>query len=511
MQLRRKLPLFSLLIVLILIASGCLPSVPKKILGPTWPSQYRIPLVRAKKINLGSEGEDGLGLEKVSLNYRSSYEEGDEPLTLEIFEERVTVDPGTIIPDLSLLPIEGESPADSVSTSFSFGGLENYAEVTLSSEATRYNYIELTLKEAQASPLGQGLMIHFYSGKPEEGDPESRTIQKVTIPPGEYSARLDLSGLTISPDNNKFTITVAGSYGKEGANPAIEFDLGELEIEKFTVKEFNEAILEDLNLEALEIESVQLREDDADLFEIKLKTADFSFTPVLPEGLILNTAFVIEALDHAGNKIEGTSWPITLKNGESNDFPGFKEALNGILKDGSHSLNIRLEEITPSTAKDAVTITYPGEIGLNHELTLALDYLTYGSSFDGPDGSTELEDVPLEIDEVNLFFDVENSSPVGLALEIWLSPDPIDHENPASNPKAVKNTLAIAAGTEKAPAKERFVVTFDPDKFTNLIEAKTVYHLIKFTNQTETYDPIAADDYLAITAWADITCTINKH
>lgn len=510
MLLRRKLPLLALLTILITVLGGCLPSRPKEILGPTWESQYRIPIIRAKKISLGAEDGGGLDSEKVSIKYRSSSKERAEPLTFDLFEERVTVDPGTIIPDLSLLPIEGESPADSVSTSFSFGGLENYAEVTLSSEATRYNYIELTLKEAQASPLGQGLMIHFYSGKPEEGDPESRTIQKVTIPPGEYSARLDLSGLTISPDNNKFTITVAGSYGKEGANPAIEFDLGELEIEKFTVKEFNEAILEDLNLEALEIESVQLREDDADLFEIKLKTADFSFTPVLPEGLILNTAFVIEALDHAGNKIEGTSWPITLKNGESNDFPGFKEALNGILKDGSHSLNIRLEEITPSTAKDAVTITYPGEIRLEHDLTLELESLTYGASFEGPDGSIDLEDVPLEINEVNLNFDVENNSPFGLDVEFWLSPNPIKDQPKETDPKVIKIALTIKPWDEEMKGKDRFVISFDPDKFTDLIEAQTIYHRITIINKTETDEAIEADDYLAITAWADATCIINK-
>ncbi|NLY91669.1 MAG: hypothetical protein GX081_08725 [Firmicutes bacterium] len=509
---RRKLPLFSLLIVLILIASGCLPSVPKKILGPTWPSQYRIPLVRAKKINLGSEGEDGLGLEKVSLNYRSSYEEGDEPLTLEIFEERVTVDPGNI-PVLSFsgeLPSEGEYelPKDDQTKKidFSFEGLGEYAEIKLSSEETFHNYIGVSLTGAVAG--AQGLDIVLYANGAE--------VNKVSIPTGGSYGQLKIPGLTISSES-KFTIEATGSiFIEQGASsPCLKFDPGEMEIEEFTVEDFG-PIKDDLNLGSLEIEALKLREDDTDFFELQLKEAVFSFTPVLPEGLTIKADLTVEALDRWEQPIEDQSWKINnieLKKGKRNEFPDFKTVLNTILKDDTHSINIRLDNIKFSKAEDAdaVTITYPGEIGLNHELTLALDYLTYGSSFDGPDGSTELEDVPLEIDEVNLFFDVENSSPVGLALEIWLSPDPIDHENPASNPKAVKNTLAIAAGTEKAPAKERFVLTFDPDKFTNLIEAKTVYHLIKFTNQTETYDPIAADDYLAITAWADITCTINKH
>lgn len=505
---RRKLPLFSLLIVLILIASGCLPSVPKKILGPTWPSQYRIPLVRAKKINLGSEGEDGLGLEKVSLNYRSSYEEGDEPLTFNLFEERVTVDPGTIdnLCFSGPIPKEGEYTLPEKETlAFSFEGLRDYAEVKLSSEDTWYNHIGVSLNNAVAG--AQGLDIVLYANGAE--------VNKVSIPTGGSYGQLKIPGLTISSES-KFTIEAIGSiFIEQGASsPCLKFDPGKMEIEEFTVKDFD-LIKDDLNLGSLEIEALKLREDDTDFFELQLKEAKFSFTPVLPEGLTIKAVLTVEALNRWEQPIKDQSWKINieLKKGKRNEFPDFKTVLNTILKDDTHSINIRLDEIQFSKAEDAdaVTITYPGEIGLNHELTLALDYLTYGSSFDGPDGSTELEDVPLEIDEVNLFFDVENSSPVGLALEIWLSPDPIDHENPASNPKAVKNTLAIAAGTEKAPAKERFVLTFDPDKFTNLIEAKTVYHLIKFTNQTETYDPIAADDYLAITAWADITCTINKH
>lgn len=498
---RRKLLLPILLTILILVLSGCLPSVPKEIHGPTWTSQYRIPLIREKKINLGSEDGDGLGLEGVSINYHSSVHEGDEPLTFNLFEERVTVDPGTIdnLYFSGPIPPEGEYTLPEKETlAFPFEGLGDYAEVKLSSEDTWYNHIGVSLVNAVAGEKGLDIVLSAGGKK----------VDQVTIPPGASYEQLKISGLTITPTTD-FKIEVTGSiYIDEGGTPAIEFHPGEMEIEEFTVTEID-AITGDLDLGSVEFEALKLREDDADLFEIQLKEAALSFTPVLPTGLKMETNLTVEALDQSEQVIETTNWTITLENGKRNDFPDFKKAVNKILKDGTHFINIRLDEIQFSN-DGTVTITYPGEIGLEHDLTLALDYLAYGSSFEGSDGSIDMEDIPFAIEEVNLFFDVENSSPVGLALEVWFSPNPIDPDDPDSDPKAIKNKVSIAAGTENAAAKERIVLSFDPDKFTDLVEAETVYHLIKFTNQTETYDPIAADDYLKITAWADATCTINK-
>jgi hypothetical protein len=139
-----------------------------------------------------------------------------------------------------------------------------------------------------------------------------------------------------------------------------------------------------------------------------------------------------------------------------------------------------------------------------------LESLTYGASFEGPDGSIDLEDVPLEINEVNLNFDVENNSPFGLDVEFWLSPNPIKDQPKETDPKVIKIALTIKPWDEEMKGKDRFVISFDPDKFTDLIEAQTIYHRITIINKTETDEAIEADDYLAITAWADATCIINK-
>ncbi|MBA2132371.1 hypothetical protein [Capillibacterium thermochitinicola] len=115
------------------------------------------------------------------------------------------------------------------------------------------------------------------------------------------------------------------------------------------------------------------------------------------------------------------------------------------------------------------------------------------------------EELPLEIKASDIFFKLENNSPVALTVEVWLSPNPINREQPDADPEAVKNLLHIAANKE-----ETSVLKLDPDEFTRLVESKTIYHLITFVNDSEGQGQIEKDDYLKITSWAKVTCTVNK-
>ena len=497
---KSKTRLIFLLFVLITILSGCLPSVPKKITGPTWTSNYRIPIIDQKRINLGSEDEEGLGLENVSINYESTAEK-DGPTTLNLFEERMTIDPGSI-PALGFsagdLPINGEYEIlDAEAIAFSFAGLDDYLTVTLSDETTSYNYIEVYLENATAGNLDLCLQLTVDGA-------EEKTV---TIPTGENYGQLKIPGLLLSP-SSQIKIEATGSINISGSNPTINFNPAELEIEAITFDTISDIEEYLTNTDPQELFSFDFP-TDADVFELQLKTAEVKFTEaVVPDNLEINVGITIKGLDENGNNKIWKTWPFPLQNGGAYTFDDLQTVLNDILKTKPQRVEIWLDGISVEfiNPEDQVTIRYPGEISLYHNVAFALDYLTSASSSEGPEGSMEIpEDLPLEFEKVNLFVEIENTSPAGLALEVWLAPSPINKDNPASDLEAVKKDLAIAA-----EAKETSVLTFDPDEFRRLIEAETIHHLIKFINQTETADPIEAEDYLKVAAWAEAVCTINK-
>lgn len=60
MLLRKKLVFLNLLVVLTLMVSGCLPSIPKEIHGPTWTCNYRFPLIKEKQISVKEALKEGI-------------------------------------------------------------------------------------------------------------------------------------------------------------------------------------------------------------------------------------------------------------------------------------------------------------------------------------------------------------------------------------------------------------------------------------------------------------------
>lgn len=57
---RKKLVFLNLLVVLTLMVSGCLPSIPKEIHGPTWTCNYRFPLIKEKQISVKEALKEGI-------------------------------------------------------------------------------------------------------------------------------------------------------------------------------------------------------------------------------------------------------------------------------------------------------------------------------------------------------------------------------------------------------------------------------------------------------------------
>lgn len=497
---RRKTLLFFLfVIILTFTASGCFPKVPKKVVGPTWETSYTIPIIKAKQINLASDDEDGLDLEGVSLNYYSNHKT-DKPATFELFQNRVTIEPGTIAAiEFPEYPFPTKTiDLDGYKTEFHID-LDGYKRVTLSNDAEFYNYTNVFLENAQAASEGVTLSLLV-------GDTEKATT---TIPPGNDHAKLAFSGLTLEPD--KLEIKVSGSMGVvPGLAPRITFEPVAMEITSITLDTTDlDRIKEQVHTEPFDL-SLEFP-SDAEIFELQLKEARIAFTPEnIPDGLSFEGSLLIEALDQAGNVVSKKTWyeneDVFLENGKEVEFDGFKETLNEIFTfKEAHTVNILLK-ITPKVEGREVTLTYPGEITLNQNIAIALDYLTYASSIEGPDGSMEVpEELPLEVKSADVFFEIQNTSPVALTLEVWLSPNPINLEKPATDPNAFKNVLTIAGNKT-----ESSVLRLNSDEFSRLAESKTIYHLIKFNNDSGVEDPIEEGHYLKITSWAQVTCTVNK-
>ena len=223
-----KTPLIVLISILTSVLSGCLPSVPKKITGPTWTTKYRIPLINQKRISFGpaTEEEDGLDLEDVRINYESS-SDVDGPATFNLLDERVTVDPGVVIPDIELAGSPGVCPIDAETGTFYFAGVGNYVRVKLSDEEINFNYIAVCLVDAAAAG-DSGLTLELMV---KEG--EVSQTKEVHLTSGN-GADLKIPGLILTPES-AISIKASGSINITGSNPQISFTTPvPLEIEEIT-------------------------------------------------------------------------------------------------------------------------------------------------------------------------------------------------------------------------------------------------------------------------------------
>ena len=389
-----KTPLIILMLILTTVLSGCLPSVPKKITGPTWTSKYRIPVIDRKKISFGpeTEEEDGLGLEEVKINYESS-SKVDGPATFNLLDERVTIEDVAIASTIEFTPITSgeylieDDPNKKVDVSFT--GLDDYTSVTLSENGTTYNKIDIRIEGATAG--AETLILTLK-------DQENTLINQVTIPAGGEQGQLSIDGLILSP-NSTLSFEADGSlFVADGFPPVkIIFTPTDLEIESFTIKAGQlGAIDRFLSNEPVEIIDLDFP-TDADLFNLHLKTAELNFTPIaIPEHLLITANLIVELSGENGT--ESATWEIEFNEDQDYSFADLKETLNSILenKNNGQTLSIRIDNIDVSSAGD-VTIAYPGEIRLNHNTAFALDYLTHASSAEGESGSVDLpEDLPLE-------------------------------------------------------------------------------------------------------------------
>ncbi|MBA2132370.1 hypothetical protein [Capillibacterium thermochitinicola] len=252
------------------------------------------------------------------MNYYSHHEK-DGPTTLELFGDRLTIEPDPIDP----LEVSG---ADVPEVVYDITGLEQtfsfdwsgYKQITLSDDATTYNYIVVRLENAQAA--GEGVRLGLLVNGEEKAS--------AVIPNGGDYTELAFPGLVLEPDDD-LEIKVSGSILVHASSPSLIFTPVDLELVSVTFDATGLVrILEDFDSEIFNI-SLDFP-PDADIFELQLKEAKIAFTPLdIPEGFQINGVLKIEALDQTGALLEDctTTIPFSMINDTYEEFENLKDTL----------------------------------------------------------------------------------------------------------------------------------------------------------------------------------------
>lgn len=508
----KKIPhLIILVLILIMLLSGCLPKVPKEITGPTWTSKYRIPLIKMvdkDKIYFNHEpaGETGenLGLEDMytDLSYNL---ESDEPMTFELMDEPPTVELGPIsgttieVTDGGGVNVEVEvSEENAKRVDLTFVDFNDYINLTLSDNQDSVNYINIQLNGATA--VGEeGFTIILLQ--------ETEELKRTRIWPGTSSGRLNLSGLEFAKDIELEIIAYGRLETTEDITEiGVTFDPGPLEIGSFTIGQASFEDREDFNPEPVE-ETIDLPEE-IKKFELALKTASLKFTTNLPENMKITADLTVEGIDEDGKALPDCSFTeqLVLTRGENN-CPLVKQAgndLNTILQSKPDQLSLKIEPRVALTGD--LTMSYPenNNVNLDYVMRLGVESFTYRPEENDGIQTGEIEtpeDLPVDFVSGKLFLDIKNTSATGLEVELWLSPDLPPYSDPADY------TLTIVPNDS-----QECCLNFTKKLYNELRENDTFYYQLIITNLSQDSDEPAefgTNDYLEITAWADVEVNIN--
>ncbi len=516
----RRKPLFLILVfILIVFLSGCLPKVPEKITGPTWTSKYRIPLVKLvgeNKIyfNHEPESENGknLELEKLKTDLSFNFGTDADPLTFVLMDEQPTIDLGTdAIGDFTLEITgwdQGMSSVPPQEMNFQLSeDLEDYLNVTLSNNQTSANYIDIQLVGAKGS--GEGLTILLFNGGTE--------LDNEVIPTDGTTGRLNLSNLVLSPDTS-LTIKVSGQLITTGEGEiGLTFNPGPLEIASFTIS--NDSGL--LSSEDFEIGQVDETIDLGEMsgVELNLRTARLIFKPSFPENFQISAKLTLAACDENGvvlkdEKDEDISFStnIILKDKDlagpdDNKLDLLAEGtnLNTLLQAKPHQLKMSFGELKVEATGD-LTLAYPEdkEICIGYELGFGVEDITFSEEEGFETGEIEVpDDLPVDFVSGELFLEIDNHSPAGLKIELWLSETKNSFDD--------KNRFTVQINPQDSQGAKISALKMTAEQFDLFTENDLLYYKIKITNLSDEAAgrPFDENDYLEISAWVDVEVKVN--
>jgi hypothetical protein len=488
---KKKTLLLISLIILVFFMSGCLAKkIPSEITGPTMATKYRIPLIKRtldektgeskSELRLGAKpnglGEAGLDLsgEVTNLSFSADSEE------FNLLREPATIQPESIANCFisPLNPGENYSIPDGKKVTLTLPDTFDYSSVTFSDHPN--NTIDINLDKATA---GSGGVIFTL----EDG---TKTLQTAIMEPGMNSCQLNLAGKVF--DTPTLSIKITGTLLPSATEATFSFTPNNLEVESFTIPSDLLDTKIDPNFSTIDY-SIRLPEFN----DFELSTAGFTIESQLPENITLQVDLTIQGEDDNGQGVGHEIYKtITLQNAN----PGILQLaneINNILNEKPSNLRIQIYNFSIK-ATDDVTLSYPGTIALDYSLELGLGSLTTSpqkiniGNIETPEGFFQ---------SAQLCFKLKNTSPLGLTIQVSLSP----MSNPLDDPLAVTKELLIAPNSDWTPLKIEIIA----QELSRLTKSDTIYHQILIKNTSEGGE-ITDDDYLEIKAWAEAQCLINK-
>lgn len=499
--------LLSLLLASLVLFSGC--SKVKEIdeiSGPTWVTSLTMPLVTRNveegyEIRLGdasnAQGEEGLGLTGNSL-YSYKPDDEEEPLKWEETLDTVEVELGPIL-DFNLnntIADTEDIPAGTLGAAVELTDTD-LAGVKLSNHHSEGAYNDITITLTNGSAGSEGL--HFSLVDYEGGVAGDDVIESpVTIPKGDTTGHLNLSGADIPPN---MYITVEGAVEATAPNAGITFTGSTLEIAAVTFSGEKSGALFGLE-ETIDLGEIDLGED---LPMITLETASLEFVHDFPDNIQVTATLVVEGRDEFGGSMDSSDSEVTLSG--TGSTAKFQDELNDVLNSRPSSLAFSFTNIgfSPITG-DEVEVELGGEISL--EVTPEIGFETITTDPEEMEVPEDIKENPLQA--FMMYLNVANNSPAGFDLTVHLSPDPIplDDDN--------ENKVEISFSVEPAVSGEPGVFdnTDDPIILTTaqldyLTSGDLFYNQIEFTNKSEP-GVILDDHYIEIRSWARVDVLVNK-
>ena len=518
---KKSLLLIVFILILIVLMSGCLPKTPKEITGPTWTSKYTVPLIKKTKENNNTQifwgtppnedptkEQEGLGLEDVDTDL-SYLLKSDEPFQVDLLTAPLTVNLGEgTIADITVegIPPEiltdgGVYNVDSEEVSFSLTDLADYVSVKLSDNQSECNYIQITMVGASAGADGFTLSL--------KDNVTGVVLPSEKIADGNNSGWLYVNGMEFTPDTN-LSIQASGKLNVASGATKVGFTFtpAPLEIQSFTITQdsFNTNINQDFTGESTE--TIFDLPEDIDEIDLLLKAAKLSMYPVLLDNMQINANLTIQGCDEMGVGLgDPLSRSITLSNGGTAvcDLLEGGVNLNTIFAQKPRQIKMLLSGFSTEATGD-LTVEYPAPISLDYDFNLGIKSLTYTPSEGSESGEAKIpDDMPVDFKNAKIFFEINNTSPAGLTLEIRLSPNP--NIDPAA-PSTVINILEI-----KPSSKETSIIILSEQDYSDLTDSGMVYHQIIIENTSEATEgpgPFTEDHYLEVTVWAQVECLVNK-
>src|SRR5690554_6800234 len=471
----------SFLLIILMLFAGCMSKPLKEPTGPKWDANFTIPFITRNEDNgaqiflddtINDLGEEGLGLQGENLTeFKSDFEQFGY-FTVEVEE--------LDIPPITLPPTTVSIPDD---TKAEFEIPEGLLGITLSDrieddDLNTVNTISIILDGATAGEGGVTFSLTDAEG----------VEHKAKIAEGDNSVDLSLTNAVLS--SGPIVLAITGEVVITGTGDLnITFSPSDLEVAEMTVS--SDKLDEMLDFGMEEEEEIEIELGDVGL---EFTALEFTFlSEEMPGNLQATLNLRVEGRAEDETPVGSPeTLELVLEKNEASTLD-IASAANPILALDPYYLVFIIEDLGFSTTEDEITIKHNNGMDLT---------VTHSIGLRTKPESEEVEELEEDlIQYARLVMDIDNNSPLGLALRIYLSPNEEDLSNDL---KRVEKVVGIAPFMTGQPV----VLDITAEELSYLTGTGTLWHQIEVEHTSED-DEIKKGDCLEITSYAEVKVRID--